>query len=334
MYKKGVTVMKLRKLLSFVCCLIFIFTFAVSNVYAAASTDEKVIDNYLTEAGFPDDIIKMMPADLKKSVFERKEIYENSNTTYGILTDEYAVEYTLDKNNNIVIDNENIEELNKFLSDESAVKRVESDNLKAAELPVLSLREELLKKTHSDVLSEETRKRLILRTNWKATLGVNHVKVEDGRVTKRFVYWWAWSHNPVYKLVDQVVVSWSDSFTLHMESVHWTYIISSYEDSGTVSGTGCDTYHEDKGMAQSIDILYGFFNENGAYIDRIVGHGGVVYGDIERDIKDDSISSISARYFHQIIKWDPTFTFGDDGIQIHPEVCYDKSPDSGVDFYY
>lgn len=73
MYNKGVTVMRLRKLISFVCCLIFIFTFAVSNVYAAASTDESVIDSYLAQAGFSEDIIEILPNDLKNQYLKEKK---------------------------------------------------------------------------------------------------------------------------------------------------------------------------------------------------------------------------------------------------------------------
>lgn len=329
--------MRLRKLISFVCCLIFIFTFAVSNVYAAASTDESVIDSYLAQAGFSEDIIEILPNDLKKSIFKRKEICESSDSTYGIFTDEYTVEYTLDKNNNIIIDNENIEELNKFLSDESAVNKVKADKLKMSDLEVLSSQRKNLEKVNSDVLSEKMQMGLISETNWTASIVVNHVKENDGRVTKRFIYWWRWDYDPFWKLVDQVAVSWSDSFSLHQNTVLWYYFPQSYEHFGSYSGTSCDTYIDDKGMAQSIDILYGFIDQDGIYRDNTVAHSGIICGDIERDIKDDSVSSISARYFHQKLKFKPSFTINPvDGVSldIQPDFAYDKSPDSGWVFYY
>lgn len=191
----------------------------------------------------------------------------------------------------------------------------------------------IFEKANSEVLPGTIQKRLISKTNWKASIVVNHVRENDGRVTKSFIYWWRWDYDPFYKFVDQVAVSWSDSFSLHKDTVLWYYFPQSYEYFGTCSGTSCDTCIDDKGMAQSIDMLYGFFDQDGIYGDNTVAHSGLICDDIERDIKNDSVSSISARYFHQIITWDPTFTVGDDGMQIHPKLCYDKSPDSETVFY-
>lgn len=349
MYKKGVTVMKLRKLLSFVCCLIFIFTFAVSNVYAAASTDKNVIDNYLSEAGFPDDIIEILPSHLKQLYYEKQVLFESSETTYGIMTEEYSIEYTLNEAQQIVIDEENIKEFKKFMKDAEAVKSVEqakksfnygaSINIPEPNSKTYTFNENI----DTDVSPND----IVWGTNWGGILFTVGIVQSDNLIQKQITYLWMWNYDPWFTLTDHMGIAWSDEFTLRKDSIEYSYtpafvVGDEVVKEGEPRTTGGKLRHElDRGFGVAFNIVSSFKDKRDGKVQGSNFHGGYLTGIIEKWLKGDDrgqqdLASAKAKNFHQVLMPEGSLIFDKDGpsISITFSTSYDESPETYLDFYY
>lgn len=340
MYKKGVNVMKLKKLLSFVCCLVFIFTFAVSNVYAATSTDKSVIDNYLTEAGFPAYIIEILPESIKEQYYDEKVEFETCSTTYGILTEEHSINYTINEEQQIVIDDENLSKFYNFVDDSEAVNRV----LESKQIDFVNgstLKSNKLESSAEKINVDTTARMLTEFTNWFGSLLVTRYYERPDDIAKNVVYIWSWDYMPVCTLTDKMAIAWSDGFEADPNTIKWgleeytTVYDGDEQITGLFGGAGYNEYEPAVGFGKSIDI---HLSIRGYAVHYRVGY---LSGKIQKNLIGDEIgaqqtASAVGRYYHQFINVDGVLSFGGDGpsIDITWKSCYEKSPDSGAIFKY
>ena len=94
------------------------------------TADEEVLE-YLLDAGYPQEIIDTLDEDLKLKFFEQRQTYESSDTTYGIMTEEYYISYQVDSDGEILIDNANLAQLDALMAEQSTVEKILSDKNQA-----------------------------------------------------------------------------------------------------------------------------------------------------------------------------------------------------------
>lgn len=105
-------------------CAVFMQGFA----YSAVTQEE--IDAFLAEQGVPKIAIQKLPFDLKKRIYLGESQVEVGEPTYGVFTDDYKVEYTLE-NGRVVMDQQSRSQLRRLLNDEEAVANVLLSNEQA-----------------------------------------------------------------------------------------------------------------------------------------------------------------------------------------------------------
>lgn len=334
--------MKLRKLLSFVCCLIFIFTFAVSNVYAAASTDESVIDNYLSEAGFPDDIIEILPDQLKQTYYEKRAFFESYETTYGIMTEEYSIEYTLNEAQEIVINEENMKEYERFAKDSEAVKKVKENKNTVINIP------ESNRKTYTfseQINSSVSPNSIISDTNWGGALLIVGTVQSDNLIQKQITYMWSWNYAPFWTLTDHMAVAWSKNFTLIEGTVEYMYTPMLVEEEEIVlagepiTSGGTIKFELDCGFGVEFNLVR-LFRVDGDVTDYPANcHMGYVTGEIKKYLTGDdrgqqNSASAKGKYYHQVLMPGGSLQFTPDGpsIDITARGAYCESRETYRDF--
>ena len=340
--------MKLRKLISFVCCLIFIFTFAVSNVYAAASTNENAIDNYLLKAGFSEDMVDKLPLNFKQQFCNEEAVLESCTITYGILTEDYSVNYTLDENQRIVIDKENLQEFKRFINDSEAVERVRQSK-RAAYSPGLKNLPEVSGFAYygdTNATQNVSPNRIISDTNWSAVLFVAHKSHNNEYIDKYIWYLWAWNYNPVLAMRDKMAVAWSDEFTLLDNTVDYVYIPARVENGETVYSAkiisgGVVEYDLDCGFGIDFNIVKTAYDRSQSTSFFTNAHGGFMQGVIRKDIDASEVgrektACAKGMYFHQTMAIHGSLGFSKDGpdITVSWSTCYNESEDSYISFDY
>lgn len=348
MYKKWITVMKLRKLISFVCCLIFIFTFAVSNIYAAASTDENAIDNYLLKAGFSEDMVDKLPLNFKQQFCNEEAILESCTITYGILTEDYSVNYTLDENQRIVIDKENLQEFKRFINDSEAVERVRQSKRAAYSPEFKNLLEVSDFAYYGDTNATQnvSPNRMISETNWSAALFVAHKSHNNEYVDKYISYLWYWNYNPKLAMHDKMAVAWSDKFTLLDGTIKQSYIPMRVENGEVVYSAnplfgGMVEHNLQCGFGIDFNIVKTAYDRSQSASFFTNAHAGFMQGVIRKNIDASEVgrqktACAKGVYYHQTIAFDGSLGFSSEGpdISVSWSWCYEESPESYISFDY
>lgn len=307
---------------------ISVYAAADSNLETKPPTD--VIDEYLHNAGYPEDIINDLDDETKLHFYEDGYSYESCETTYGIFTEDYKVEYDIDKNGNVQMTQENRDAYNALLKDDSAIEKILEDKANAAtdgdaNTPQLLL---LDGKQEVDLMS---------LSNWTGSMVCSHKSYSGGVAKKNLTYNWKWSYSPTWTLTDKVAMAWSGNFTAEPRTVKWSYTrrigftgaINVYQDIPT-SGTGYDDYNPSAGVAKAIDIKG---PAAGTYVKY---HKGSLSTDITKRTSSNSRESAVGRYYHMRILPGISLGFSASGPSISVSSStgsYDQSKDSAVAFW-
>lgn len=307
------------------------------SAYAATNSDLQIelttdiLDEYLYNAGYPSNIIDDLDYETKLHFYEDGYSYESCETTYGIFTEEYNVEYEVDRNGNVQMDQENKAELKALLEDETAVNKIIEDKVKATEDDVVANLPQKL------FLDGEQSAELLSLSNWSASMVCSH-KSYSGRVAKKnLTYNWKWSYSPTWTLTDKVAMAWSGNFTAEPSSISWSYTrrvgftgaSGVYQDIPT-SGKGYDDYNPGAGIAKAIDIKGPLA---GSYIKY---HKGSLSTDITKTTSTNSRESAVGRYYHTRILPGLSLSFSATGPSISVSSSsgsIDQSKDSAVAFW-
>lgn len=100
------------------------------QAFAYSAITEEAVDAFLAEQGVPEIAIQKLPFDLKKRIYLGESQVEVGEPAYGVFTDDYRVEYTLE-NGQVVMDQQSRAELRRLLNDEEAVANVLLSNEQA-----------------------------------------------------------------------------------------------------------------------------------------------------------------------------------------------------------
>lgn len=330
-------------------CAVFMQGFAYSAI------TEEEIDAFLAEQGVPEIAVQKLPFDLKKRIYLGESQIEMGEPTYGVFTDDYRVEYTME-NGRVVMDQQSRSQLRKLLNDDEAVANVLLSNEQAqAGQPVklaANIRTEqdamAVRKAEANTyraanqekiqdlkeLSEEAVVRKI--SNWVSEMICIHTSYTNSISRKRILYAWEWKYSPFNTLADKAAIAWSGSFTGEPDSFEWLYLgyISTTDDVYyEQSGKNCTDYSPNSGIGVEIDLRS---SHNGVSVQKHVGLIGVT---LTKRTTENSRESAVGSYFHKYIALLPggSLEFSGTGlsgsISIGLSFTYDKAPDAPCAFW-
>lgn len=330
-------------------CAVFMQGFAYSAI------TEEEIDAFLAEQGVPKIAIQKLPFDLKKRIYLGESQIEMGEPTYGVFTDDYRVEYTME-NGRVVMDQQSRSQLRKLLNDEEAVANVLLSNEQAqagqpvklaahvrSEKDALATRKAEAKTYQAanqekiQSLKEMPEEAVVMSLrNWEGNLLCIHTSYTNAISKKVLIYGWDWSYKPFYTLVDKAAIAWSGGFTAEPDMFMWGYqgfrSVSDqvyYED----SGTNYTDYNPNVGIGTEIDI------KNSYQSLMIMRHAGIIAVSLTKRTTTDSRESAVGRYYHKYnaIALNGTLSFASSGvsptISISWSYAYDKAPDAGCSFW-
>lgn len=330
-------------------CAVFMQGFAYSTI------TEEEMDAFLVEQGVPKIAIQKLPFDLKKRIYLGESQIEVGEPTYGVFTDDYKVEYTLE-NGQVVMDQQSRTELHKLLNDEEAVANVLLSNEQAepgqpirlaanvgTEQDVMDARKAEVK-TYRAVNQEEIQRlkempeEAVARTirNWESQMLCIHASYADSISQKVLLYSWVWSYSPFNTLVDKAAMAWSGDFVAEPGIFGWIYQgyrLGSDEVYYEDGGTNCTDYEPKVGIGTEIDIKayhagYSF-----------VKHAGLLAVALTKRTTDNSYEAAVGRYFHKMVALSPSGTLSfssgkaSASISISWSTSYDKAPDAPCTFW-
>lgn len=186
----------MKKLLSFTLALIIGLSISIP---AFASTSEEYpnsdeIYNYLINAGYPTDFIDTLDDTLRLRYYEGGYTFESSDITYGIFTEDYAVQYSLDNNGHVIIDDENLQELESLLSDTELVSKILAENITSngvvtANTDVLSADDIDYNTIAEDIENGDYSIELLSLSNWSASIVCSHISYNTStKVAKKILH--------------------------------------------------------------------------------------------------------------------------------------------------
>lgn len=345
---KKITKVTVAALLLLSYCAVFMQGFAYSAI------TEEAIDAFLAEQGVPKIAIQKLPFDLKKRIYLGESQVEVGEPTYGVFTDDYRVEYTLE-NGRVVMDQQSRSQLRKLLNDEEAVANVllsnEQAELGLAVGPAENIRSQdalgvreaevhtYLESNRDKVQSlKEMPEDVAVRSmkNWQSAMVCVHLSYDNSISRKWLLFAWEWRYSPYNTLIDKAAMAWSGDFVAEPETFGWVYQgyrLGSedvyYED----EGTNCTDYEPKVGIGTEIDIKayhagYSF-----------VKHGGILAVVLVKRTTDNSYEAAVGRYFHKYVAVSPngTLSFSSGkasaSISISWSLSYDKAPDAPCTFW-
>lgn len=290
----------------------------------------KELNEYLIEAGYPQNIIDDLDEETKLHYFTDKYEFESTNTTYGIFTEDYKIEYSVDELGNINMDDENRAIYNKLIKDKKAVNKILADKIdaNAAGADTATSQKAIINSENAELLS---------LSNWSASMTCSHKSYSNGVARKNIRYSWKWSYNPTWTLTDKVAMAWSGGFTAEPSSIAWTYTRrvtytgapKVYTDIPT-SGKGYDDYNPGAGCAKAIDIKGPTAGSSNKY------HQGSLTADLTKRTSSNTRESAVGRYYHMRILPGISLSFSATGPSISVSSnkgSYDQSSDSAVAFW-
>lgn len=340
----------MKKALCLLICAMFIISMS-SPVFAETISTEPMeieMDSYLLNAGYSPEFISSLDIEMKTRFYEGGYQYESSGISYGIYTEDYQIEYSVDSLGNIIMSDEEIAELKDFLGNSEAVNKVLNDKLASEEnsldivgsddLAVLQQTIDTSSMINS-IDSGSIPADIMTLTNWTAEITCSHVSYNSvTKVTrKNLTYRWQWSYSPFWTLTDKVAMAWSGGFTGEPETAYWTYVKRVHILSGggvylniTDNGYGYDDYNPNAGVAKGIDITSTSAGSALKY------HSGTLTIDLTKVTSENSRESAVGRYYHKQILPSLSLSFSETGPSISVSNytgIYDQSPDSACAFW-
>lgn len=329
----------MKKFLSFFLSLSMIFTFTVPAMAADNIMDMEIssetLNQYLIDAGYPVDFIQAIDTTVKEHLYKGQYSYESSNEVYGILTEDYNIEYSLDENGVIDIDAENSNEFIQLLNDSETIEKILLSQNSEASINRDS-RANVLQSKISKVKNMSQDAALLTLSNWSASITCSHKSYTNGVAKKYLTYSWKWSYSPVWSLTDKVAMAWSGGFTAEPETIYWTYkknvgftgsqVTTDYINE---SGYGYDDYDCNAGCAKGINIRGTFAGTYDRY------HAGTLSAEVTKATNSNSRESAIGRYYHKKVFPGLSLAFSKTGpsISVSAGSNYDQSADSAVAFW-
>lgn len=313
------------------------------------------MDAFLVEQGVPKIAIQKLPFDLKKRIYLGESQIEVGEPTYGVFTDDYKVEYTLE-NGQVVMDQQSRAELRKLLNDEEAVANVLLSNEQAERGQPIRLAANV--KTEQDAM--DARKAEVgtylranrdeiqhlkglpveaaLRSlqNWESGIVCIHISYSNPVSKKLLMYTWEWRFCPAHTLTDKVAMAWSGGFSAEADT--FAYLYQGYADTDpnllVFESSGSYTaYEPNVGIGTDIDIK-SWYN-----LMMISRHVGLLVVALTKSTTNNSRESVVGRYYHKCITVSPSgslsFSPGGGGasISISWSYAYDPAPDAADNFW-
>ena len=329
-------------------CAISFFSslFSVSALEKSKNEYDKsinYIDEYLLDAGYPEDIITSLDEGIKLDFYNDKCSYQSSETTYGIFTEDYHIEYTLNKDGVISIDNESISQLNQLrnrpdvitkilymnkvsndistsssMVNISAIENSEPITGKATSNTSISSGDDYeqsiqnFQSEHMNMINSLQQQSndivLLTLTNWKAYLICSHISHSNNYLRKKLTYSWDWTYDPIVTDVDKVAMAWSKDFNSQPSTVKWTYTMQGKANDGrtnayTYSDNSYDEYVPGCGVGKNIDI-HDWFEWDDTPRYYIYKHSGTLSTEITKYFYGvNDEGSAVGRYYHHTLNF-------------------------------
>lgn len=304
-----------------------------TNVSNEKRTNEAVIDKYLLSVGFSEEFIEFNDYNKKYELYKDRAVAGPSEVTYGVMTDDYSVFYTLKIDGSVIISPEELKTFNKLLDDDNAVRRILRYNEKTEEnLRLAKLCETKAGLAELHKLPVETQLKAL--TNWYAECFVSHISFSNRVAKKKLFYNWRWNYCPVWRLTDKVAVAWGAGF---IADAHPYGEYRLYET--VIGGVEKEThraymfdyaeYNIGCGAAQDVDIV------SAASGSPTVRHQGTFQVNLTLDPAQHALTAAKGCYFHTKITPAITLNFtsapsiGVSGASF----LYDKSAETVTTFY-
>lgn len=247
-----------------------------------------VVDEYLLDAGYPQEDINRMPDDVKNNLYDEKCTLQSVDTCYGIKTDKYNITYKLDENGDIEIDDENINKLGQFVNDKNEIAKVlyykeenaiaddgmiedpqpDSTNVSAIQIAASSRDsgeseiESYYSKYSTKVdalMMEDPITVLSSSTNFTSSLYISHVSFNSStkRLEKKITYYWDWDYDPVQKQKDKIGIAYSKGFEIIQSSAYASYSVRATKHYQGVGSSALAWYPTNIKESHRISTKYG-----------------------------------------------------------------------------
>lgn len=352
--------MKRTMKVSIAALLLLAYSVVLMQSFAYGAITEEEIDAFLAEQGAPEIVIQKLPFDLKKRIYLGESTIEVGEPTYGVFTDDYRVEYTLE-NGQVVMDQQSRAQLQKLLNDEEAVANVLLSNEQAEAGRPVKLAANV--KTEQDARNvhkakarsylEEHRDEIqslkempedgVLRTmkNWESAIVCYQLSYSNSISRKMLLYAWEWRYIAQNNLVDLVGIAWSGDFTAEPNTFAWLYqAYPSLSDDSIcyeIGGNNFTDYEPNVGVGTQIDIKWLIEHNGRSY--GVVRHTGLMGVQLTKRTTTNARESAVGRYYHKYIAVLPTASLGfsavgpDISVSFALSFAYDKAPDAACAFW-
>lgn len=346
-------------LLTLTYCSVFVSAFAYSAI------TEETIDSHLMERGVPEIAVQKIPFDLKKQVFLDNSKLDIGEPAYGVFTDKYKVEYTLE-NGQVIMDSQSREQLHALLNDEEELANVmlskdRADSKQVAQISSNARTEKEMVAEHKSEVSSYLEENLneiqslqemsddaVVMTlrNWESTILCIHVSYDEESVSRKvLMYSWDWNYQPFYTLTDKVGMAWSGNFTAEVNPIThpygfaWIYQGHTMYDNEYYNAEGYNSTESDPnvGIGTAIDIK-SFYYKSPFISYEVIRHKGLLLVNLRKVVERESSESAVGSYFHKYVAINVngglSFSQGvAPSISISWEHNYDKAPDAMTDFW-
>ena len=301
-----------------------------TNNYENISSD--AIDQYLINAGYSAEFINSIDSVVKSKLYNGQYSFESEDTVYGILTEDYNIQYSLNENGAICINDSDVQSLKKLVQQENVVNKILQEKTLSANTTAYFTSQI----SADDVKNMSISAVLQSLSNWSASIICSHRAYGNGIAKKYLTYSWKWSYAPVWTLKDKVAMAWSGNFTAEPESIYWTYKknvgftgTQVHTDYISESGYGYDDYNPNAGCGVDIDIkgtITGTYNRY---------HSGTLSAELTKATSSLTRESAIGRYYHKKIINGLSLSFSASGpsISVTSGSNYDQSSDSAVAFW-
>lgn len=318
---------------------------AITDLSQQKLVDEAVIDAYLKNAGFSAEFIEVNDYSIKLELYNAKATFSSAETTYGIMTDDCHISYTVNDDGSIKIETEELAKFEKLLAEDESVRKILNDKATSKnEAELAKICETKAGLTVLRAMPSEVAIRVL--TNWSATLTCAHIyykKVNGAyEAQKKLTYNWRWAYEPVWTLTDKVALAWSGGFIAEVDgansprNVYQVIRIDRITGKEEVYYLTADIHHAyddyicDAGIAKAIDIK-NFANNNHFYKFR---HEGTYIVTITLNPAAAGKKAAVGCYYHTRILPKLTLSFSETpAIEVTEEFSVDKAPDTAVTFY-
>lgn len=280
-------------------------TLSVNSI--VQQTQDISIDEYLKSAGYPDDIIAILDEDTKKQYYDEKALYQTSETTHGIMTDDLSIEITFNEKGEAILDDSEEKKIDKLLDDKDEIKELVNKRNR-------SMNENLSSEKIINYLegTNKTERSIGLRSlsNFTHTIVVTHLGQDKktGYSKKQFYYKWTWKYSPAFTYVDTYGIAYMGNYAIDENSFYCTQTTKGkgYDKNGiahykamTTAQTETSQVNLGAGIAIQYDILGSFAYNSIKYIP--YEYSGTLKVNVEKKemTSTNPIYNVVGQYFHK-----------------------------------